>query len=364
MGRIHLFLIFIFISNFEMFAQTNVFREEGMAIIKSKNSLLPKFNRELNYLLDNENKIKGIKFIRTNGNRGPAFAQFNDGSITFDLYFIENQIPTYDDNRLVVILYHELGHLYDNVSSTAAEREEQAFRFSIIRLKKLAESGDCGPLSTGLKFMRLRSNSDNLSDPHNIGLQNLVQSSLFTETEKYVANGCKESEDELVKKNNREIKLQNILGEFRVVRDALNGRELYYHQNTPKSNKDNVFVYVSKRDDGQIILRLRIQYEGGNPIGVKSYVLKTDSREIIISPPANGAIARGQEGNRYFSYYDYNVYTRYIYKAICDVAVANDVKLTYVGSNGTETRAVKEKEIDAIKKTLELYELLGGEVNF
>lgn len=364
MGRTYLFVIFIFILNCEIFAQTNVFRDEGMAIIKSKSSILPKFNRELNYLLDNENKIRAIKFIRANGSRGPAFAQFSDGTITFDLYFIENQIPTYDDNRLVVILYHELGHLYDNVSSTAAEREEQAFRFSVLKLKKLAESGDCGPLSTGLKFMRLRSENDNLSDPHNIGLKNLVQSSLFTETEKYVANGCKESEEELVKKNNRAIKLQNILGEFRIVRDALNGRELYYHQNTPKSNKDNLFVYVSKRDDGQIILRLRIQYEGNNPIGVKNYLLQTDAREIIISPPPNGSIARGQDGNRYFSYYDYNVYTRYIFKAISDLAVANNVKLTYVGSNGNETRMVKEKEIEAIKKTLELYELMGGEVNF
>jgi hypothetical protein len=43
------------------------------------------------------------------------------------------------------------------------------------------------------------------------------------------------------------------------------------------------------------------------------------------------------------------------------IIAANEVKLTYVGSNGTESRLIKSKEIEAIQKTLELYELLGGE---
>jgi hypothetical protein len=343
-----------------VFAQTNISREEGMSIIKMKEIRFPKFNRELNNLLDNDNKLKYLKFIRANGSRGPAFAQPNDGSMTFDLYYFESQVPEFDDNRLVVVLYHELGHLYDNVSSTASEREEQAFRFSILKLRKLADTGDCEPLATGLKNMRLRSNSNNLSDPHSIGLKNLVSSSLFLESEKYVSNGCKESEDQLQKKNIRESRLRDLLPGFRVVRDPLNYRELYYHSNIPKSNKDNLYVYVSKRDDGQIILRLRIQYEGNNPIGVKSYLLQTGDREIIITPPPNGSISRGQNGNRFYSFYDYNV-NRYTFKAVNDIVAANEVKLTYVGSNGMESRLIKSKEIEAIKMTLELYELMGGE---
>ena len=174
------FFLTIF-SNF-CFSQVMVNNDEAFKVLKNKSNLFPKFYRDVNTLLETDSKIKKIKFVRANGRKGSAWA--SGGAMTFDLYYIENLIPNYDDNRLVVILYHELGHLYDNVNKSAAEREEQAFRFSLIKLKKFADDGDCGPLSTGLHFMRERSKSKNLSDPHTIGLKSLVESDLFLDNEK------------------------------------------------------------------------------------------------------------------------------------------------------------------------------------
>ena len=354
-----LFFLTIF-SNFS-FSQMMVNKDEAFMVLKNKSNLFPKFNRELNTLLETDSKMKEIKFVRTNGGKGPAWA--GGGAMTFDLYYIENLIPNYDDNRLVVILYHELGHLYDNVSKSAAEREEQAFRFSIIKLKKIADDGDCGPLSTGLYFMRERSKSNDLSDPHNIGLKNLIQTNLFLDNEKYVANGCKESSDVLLKNKTKDLLLENLKEDFRSVREPLNYRELYYHSNTPKSHKSFFFIYVSKRDDGQIVLRLRIQYEGNSPIGVKSYFIKTEKREILINPSNNQTITRGNDGGQYYSIYDYPV-NKYTLQAVKDIADAEEVEMTYYGSKGNDNRKIKEKEKIALMKTLQLYELMGGDMNF
>jgi hypothetical protein len=362
--KIYYMIIFLIIAfNFNALSQSAVSKEAGFSVLKSKISTFPKFNRELNKILDNDSKVKNVRFVRgDNSNTSPAWAQSNDGTIIFDLYFIENQVPTYDDNRLVVILYHELGHLYDNVSRTEAEREEQAFRFSVIKLRQLAENGDCEPLSTGLKFMKLRSSNDNFTDAHTIGLKTFIKSELFIDNEMYVENGCKDPQEVLIKKASRDLLIQDLKNEFRIVSDLLNSRELYYHSNTPKSERSYFFVYVSKRTDGQVVLRLRIQYDG-RPIMVKGYSVKTDSREIIISPQSGFSIVRGQNVNKNYSYCDFPV-NRFTYKAILDILDSKNPEITYLGNTENESRRLNEKELDALKKTLQIYELLGGDNDF
>lgn len=343
-------------------AQQYVSRELGFMILKSNESLYPKFNRELNNILDTEVRLKSVKFIRGNKKGSPAFASLYEGSITFDISFIEAPDANYDDNRFVVVLYHELGHLYDNVSSTAAEKEEQAFRFSLMKLRKLSESGgDCGPLETGIKFMRLRSKSGNVEDPHTIALKKIVSSALFLEYDEFVKNGCKETQEVINAKANREERIRNMINEFRVERKPLLRTDFFFHSHTPKSEKSFFLIYISKRDDGQIVLRLRIQYEGTKPLSVNRYLIKTDTREIIISPP--NQIIKGVKSFTYYSYCDFPV-NRYIFKAISDIVNSTEPELTYFGSLGNDSRKLKEKEIDAIKKTLIFFELMGGSVDF
>ncbi|MCF8326340.1 MAG: hypothetical protein K9I84_15380, partial [Leadbetterella sp.] len=151
------------------YAQQALSPEDGLSIIEQSASRFPKFYREFNNLKQTDKKIKNFKFIRGNGHGNPASAS-NNGVITIDLSFIETSNPNFDDNRLVVVLYHELGHLYYfaeyKTTDNTEDNEKFAFEYSLKRTKELAENGDCLPLKTGLKFMKLRSQSDNIADEH------------------------------------------------------------------------------------------------------------------------------------------------------------------------------------------------------
>ena len=122
-------------------------------------------------------------------------AAFGNGAVRLDRRFLESPQPGYDDNRLVVVLYHEVGplHYFSQVppgprSSQASERA--AFDYSLLKTKGLAEAGDCLPLQTGLRYMMLRSLSNDLADPHVQALKTLVQESAYAEYEAYVASHC------------------------------------------------------------------------------------------------------------------------------------------------------------------------------
>ena len=177
-----LFILVIF-SN-RMYSQQNLNMEEGIAIINHFSNVYPKFNREFNILRNTEKKIKGFNFIRSNGRGNPASVKMN-GFITIDISFIENSVPNYDDNRLVVVLFHEIGHLHyfteNKYRRNKEDNEKFAFEYSLKRTKELAENGDCMPLKTGLKYMKLRSQSNNLDDEHVRALKRMVNEPLYYE---------------------------------------------------------------------------------------------------------------------------------------------------------------------------------------
>jgi hypothetical protein len=155
----------------------------------------PKFHHEFESIRANDKLIKKIESVRQEGlGRGPAFASPN-GVIDIDISFLENPRPNFDDNRLVVVLYHELGHLhyYEQIPRadwTPENSEKAAFEYSLLKTKELAEKGDCGPLATGVKFMKLRSQGDNLSDAHVRALKRMVNEPLYAGYVQYVAQKC------------------------------------------------------------------------------------------------------------------------------------------------------------------------------
>ncbi|RZK52144.1 MAG: hypothetical protein EOO59_14070 [Hymenobacter sp.] len=117
------------------------------------------------------------------------------GNVRLDVRFLEQPRPGFDDNRLVVVLYHEVGHLHYFRTVPPGQRtpeasERAAFDYSLLKTKELAAAGDCGPLQTGLRFMRLRSQSSDLADPHVRALKSLVQEPTYTEYKAYVAAHC------------------------------------------------------------------------------------------------------------------------------------------------------------------------------
>jgi hypothetical protein len=115
--------------------------------------------------------------------------------VRLDRRYLEHPQPGFDDNRLVVVLYHEIGHLHYFSQVPPAQRDAQAseraaFDYSLLKTKALAEAGDCAPLQTGLRFMLQRSQSDDLADPHVRALKSLVQEPLYAGYQQYAARHC------------------------------------------------------------------------------------------------------------------------------------------------------------------------------
>lgn len=166
----------------------------GYRIIQENKKAFPKFHKLFHQLLENEPLLKKVAFINNKG-KGPGFAN-PDGTVTLDLDFFINKKPKFDDNRLIVIMYHEIGHLHYYNSTPKGKRnpeesEKYAFEYSLRKTKEMAEQKDCLPLFTGLYFMLQRSKSDEVSEPHVRALKRMVNEPLYAEYVTYQKEKCK-----------------------------------------------------------------------------------------------------------------------------------------------------------------------------
>lgn len=166
----------------------------GYRVIEENKNAFPKFYKLFHQLLENEPLLKQVSFINKKG-KGPGFANPN-GTVTLDLDYFINKKPRFDDNRLIVILYHEVGHLHYYNKTERSKRnpedsEKAAFEYSLLKTKEMAEAKDCLPLKTGLRFMLLRSQSNETSDPHVRALKRMVNEPMYAEYVAYQKENCK-----------------------------------------------------------------------------------------------------------------------------------------------------------------------------
>lgn len=155
----------------------------------------PKFAAALADVRQHDPLLRRFVVVTNPGPLGSPAAAFANGAVRLDRRFLEHPQPGYDDNRLVVVLYHEVGHLHYFRTVPPAQRDSQAseraaFDYSLLKTKELAEAGDCAPLQTGLRFMLLRSQSSDLTDPHVRALKSLVQELAYAGYKAYVAAHC------------------------------------------------------------------------------------------------------------------------------------------------------------------------------
>lgn len=155
----------------------------------------PKFTAALAGIRQHDPLLRRFVVVTNPGPPGSPAAAFGNGAVRLDRRFLERPQPGYDDNRLVVVLYHEIGHLHYFRTVPPGQRDSQAseraaFDYSLLKTKALAEAGDCAPLQTGLRFMLLRSQSNNLADPHVRALKSLVQEPLYDDYQHYAVAHC------------------------------------------------------------------------------------------------------------------------------------------------------------------------------
>ena len=166
----------------------------GYSAIKKSERSFPKFYKEFQDIRSKDHLIKNFRFVETK-KLGPAFAS-PKGIITINIEFLNNPKPGFDDNRLIVVLYHEIGHLHYYVTTDPANRnsansEKAAFEYSLLKTREMAENGDCLPLATGVRFMKQRSLSNEIKDPHVSALKLMVNEPLYHEYVKYVNENCR-----------------------------------------------------------------------------------------------------------------------------------------------------------------------------
>lgn len=166
----------------------------GYRIVKDNQKTFPKFYKLFHELLTNEPLLKQVVFINQKA-KGPGFAHPN-GTVTLNLDYFVNKKPRFDDDRLVVVLYHEIGHLHYFNATPKGKRnpedsEKAAFEYSLQRTKEMAVNKDCLPLKAGLHFMLQRSKSNEVGDPHVRALKRMVNEPLYAEYVAYQKERCK-----------------------------------------------------------------------------------------------------------------------------------------------------------------------------
>lgn len=169
---------------------------EGKAILAKSAEAFPKFHAVYEDAVAHDKLLRRVVMVRSEGQgQGPAFAGPN-GVIRIDVGYLEHPRPTFDDNRMVVVLEHELGHLHYFQTTARADwtpenSEKAAFEYSLKMTKAMAEKGDCAPLQAGLKFMKMRSEGTNLGDAHVRALKRMVNEPMYAEYVKWDAEKCK-----------------------------------------------------------------------------------------------------------------------------------------------------------------------------
>jgi hypothetical protein len=166
-------------------------KAEVDAILSRSAAKYPKFYALYTHAMAKDKLITSIRWMRAPVANSPGAAR-PDGVIVLDPQFLEPGVAGFDDNRLVVVIEHEIGHLHyfqtvPRAEWTSDRSEQAAFEYSLSTTKAMAEKGDCGPLKTGVVFMKLRSEGMNSQDPHVRALKRMVTEPLYAGYVEYVA---------------------------------------------------------------------------------------------------------------------------------------------------------------------------------
>lgn len=158
----------------------NLSKQEFTEVLQHVESALPKVWDTLNMIRDNGVNVR----LAPERKMGPGKASGTD-QIVISSFFLTNDLPRYPEDRLVIVLLHEFGHIVFNRETDRSQRnpakhEFFAFAYSIKAAIKLAESGDSGPLEQVVKNLNLRSDNGKPKDPHTIAIKQLIETPLWT----------------------------------------------------------------------------------------------------------------------------------------------------------------------------------------
>lgn len=172
---------------------------------------------------------------------------------------------------------------------------------------------------------------------------------------------------ELKKKMDEEKKrLEQATSKMRKQVDEVNDITWYYNKSTTQHVNVNSFhTYIGQKKDGELALKLRIQYAGDNWLFIYSYELKIDENKYDITPyhiNSNYNTDVYKDNNTgAWEWSDMGVDSKKmeIIKAIIE---SKKAIIRYEGKQYYYDRIITDSEKKALKNVLDAYKALGGSV--
>lgn len=173
----------------------------------------------------------------------------------------------------------------------------------------------------------------------------------------FVKNKIKEIE--LIKKE----ALPDLLKNMHIKYDDMRDINWYSDKSTPQYTNYNSFhLYITKSGDKKPFLRFRIQYTDDKWLFIENYIIKTDNNTYNISTNY-GNINKDHGSRKVWEWYDVSMNNN-IYNIINHVINSKSAKIRYNGKQYYKDRIITNKEKQALKNVLDVYEAMGGKSEF
>lgn len=154
-------------------------------------------------------------------------------------------------------------------------------------------------------------------------------------------------------------KIKELLPYFSVKRDEFDpqGRTWYKPKSAPKyTNRNGIYLYFAEKEGKVEPLRFRIQYHSSEWLFFKKVQFSID-RTAYEYVPMSTETDNGS--GKIWEWFDERL-TGSDRNLIYALADADTAKMKFIGHQYYDIRTISKKQIEDIKKTLELYTAMGG----
>lgn len=157
------------------------------------------------------------------------------------------------------------------------------------------------------------------------------------------------------------IKIKELSPLFSLQKDEFDPKGLTWVQpkNRPLyANKNGIYCYFQKNDDGISNFRLRIQYYGEKWLFIEKYQFSIDGKAYEFVPLI---VKRDHDGD-VWEWCDEQIKYPDEIKLIKALANAKEAKIKFVGRQYYNIKPISKKQINTIKETLDFYTAMGGKL--
>ncbi|WP_158971960.1 hypothetical protein [Paraglaciecola sp. L3A3] len=147
-------------------------------IVKNNPSIYPKLWQTIEQVTQQEVDV----YIKPN-KKSLGMAQGKHSIYLTPKMFLR-EMKTHPEDRLIVVVLHEYGHILYNRKAgkhtkDKSAREYAAFKYSVKHAVAMAENGDTGPIKQLLKYLPLRVKNGKQLDPHTVALKKLTRETFW-----------------------------------------------------------------------------------------------------------------------------------------------------------------------------------------